>query len=162
MKRARGRETATKPTARGASELPGASTQRPGPAGSHEQRRRSRAFFLGFNFFFNLLLPTSQFGRRQFFLLLVYFSFFFFFVLFSTSGIFCILFSLKKKEKKALTIQNPRIPPSSLPAWLSGDPALERGTERPRTSRGRAHTDALLPRRRVRGSVGLCHGNTKP
>lgn len=58
VKGARGREMATKPRARGASGTPRASTQRPGPAGSHVRRRRSRAIlFVSFPFFFFVFFP---------------------------------------------------------------------------------------------------------
>ena len=149
MKRARGRETATKPGARGASGTPGASAHRPSPAGSHERRRRSRAFLFYFSFyffFFPLPLPTSQFGGWDFFILFCLFVCF----SFSTSGNFCILFGLgkkKKREKKALTRQNPRNPSSILAALLGGDPHTGEGR------RAAAHPERPRP-----GALQRSHG----
>lgn len=147
MRGARGRETATKPGARGASGTPGASAHTPAPPALMSEDAGAELFhfslFFFFLFFFIPSLPTSQIGGDDgfglFFLLfffLILFGLFFFFFL----NIWKFLHPLRsdKEKKKALTRQNPRNPSSILAAVLGGVP---RAPEGPRAavclSRGR-------------------------
>lgn len=106
MKRARGRETATKPRVLGASGTPGASAHRPGPAGSHERRRRSRAIlFFPFPFLFSF--PSQPANLGGWLGVFLFFCLVFFFL-----NIWKFLHPLRseKKKKKSLNETKPKEP----------------------------------------------------
>lgn len=176
MKPTRGRETATKPRAWGASGTPGASAHRPGPAGSHERRCRSRVIlfflFLFFFFFFPSIPNQPIWGVGGCY---IFVGFFFFLNIWKFLH---PIQSEKKEKKKALTRQNPRNPSSILAALLGGDPCAQEGLyEQPRARsahvpgpRTLGHSAGTLPRSQVRGCgmlpcippMGLCRRNAKP